>query len=139
VLQRVRAAGSELIEEQEIFRRLSVLPESGRLISDILLDSHLAQVVDPIPERRPDRSVRNPGSPIVGYINSNADGDDGGPLTDYDVIGSATNATGLFSLRAAARFNPNRPPFRLRALKLRPGARSRSAPWAAPAARRAGR
>ena len=105
VLQRVRAAGSELIEEQEIFRRLSVLAESGRLVSDILLDSRLARVIGPMPQRRPDRSVRNPESPIVGYINSNTDGDDGGPLTDYDVIGSATEATGLFSLRVNARFN----------------------------------
>jgi hypothetical protein len=105
VLQRVRSAGSELIEEQEIFRRLSVLPESGRLVSDILLDSRLARVLGPVPAQRPDRSVRNPGSPIVGYINSNADGDDGGPLTDYDVIGSAAEATGLFSLHLAMGFN----------------------------------
>ena len=49
--------------------------------------------------------MRNPGSPIVGYINSNADGDDGAPLTDYDIIGSASDATGLFALRAAPNFN----------------------------------
>ena len=55
----------------------------------------------PLPAQRPDRSVRNPGSPIVGYINSNTDGDDGGPLTDYDVIGSATDRTGMFALRDA--------------------------------------
>jgi uncharacterized protein len=102
VLQRVRAAGSEMIEEQEIFRRLSVLPDSGRCVSDILVDSRLARVVGPVPARRPDRSVRNPDSPIVGYINSNTDGDDGGPLTDYDVIGSAAEATGLFALRSAS-------------------------------------
>jgi hypothetical protein len=105
VLQRVRAAGSELIEEQEIFRRLSVLPESGRLVSDILLDSRLARVVGPVPPHRPDRSVRNPESPIVGYINSNTDGDDGGPLTDYDVIGSAAESTGLHALRVVPDFN----------------------------------
>jgi phage tail sheath protein FI len=105
VLQRVRSAGSELIEEQEIFRRLSVLPESGRLVADILMDSRLARVVGPVPRQRPDRSVRNLDSPIVGYINSNTDGDDGGPLTDYDIIGSATDATGLFALRAASGFD----------------------------------
>jgi phage tail sheath protein FI len=105
VLQRVRSAGSELIEEQEIFRRLSILPESGRFVADILMDSRLVRVSAPVPARRPDRSVRNPGSPIVGYINSNADGDDGAPLTDYDIIGSASDATGLFALRAAPSFN----------------------------------
>ena len=105
VIQRVRAAASELIEEQEIFRRLSVLPETGRLVSEILLDSRLARVVGEVPQQRPDRSVRNPGSPIVGYINSNTDGDDGRPLTDYDIIGSATNGTGIFALRSVASFN----------------------------------
>jgi phage tail sheath protein FI len=105
VLQRVRAAGSELIEEQEIFRRLSVLPETGRLVSDILMDSRLARVACAMPVQRPNRSERNPGAPIVGYVNSNSDGDDGGPLTDYDVIGSATDGTGMFALRAVNVFN----------------------------------
>ena len=105
VLQRVRAAGSELIEEQEIFRRLSVLPETGRSVATILTDSRLARVLDEVPPQRPDRSVRNPGSPIVGYVNSNADGDDGGPLTDYDVIGSAAEGTGIFALRFVSNFN----------------------------------
>jgi hypothetical protein len=105
VLQRVRSAGSELIEEQEIFRRLSVLPDAGRCVADILMDSRLARVSGPLPATRPDRSVRNPGSPIVGYINSNADGDDGAPLTDYDIIGSASESTGLFALRAVPMFN----------------------------------
>src|SRR6185503_3117613 len=105
VLQRVRATGSELIEEQEIFRRLSVLPESGRFIADILMDSRLVRVSGAMPAQRPDRSVRNPGSPIVGYINSNADGDDGAPLTDYDIIGSATDGTGIFALRYLTGFN----------------------------------
>ena len=105
VLQRVRAANSELIEEQEIFRRLSVLPETGRGVADILMDSRLAHVVGELPAQRPDRSVRNPDSPIVGYINSNTDGDDGGPLTDYDVIGSAIEGTGIFALRTILGFN----------------------------------
>jgi len=105
VLQRVRAAGSELIEEQEIFRRLSVLADSGRLVSEVLTDSRLARVRGELPLQRPKRSERTPGSPIVGYINSNTDGDDGGPLTDYDIIGSATTGTGLFALRQVPNFN----------------------------------
>ena len=105
VLQRVRAANSELIEEQEIFRRLSVLEETGRSVATILMDSRLARVVGDMPAQRPDRSVRNPESPIVGYINSNTDGDDGAPLTDYDIIGSAASGTGLFALRYLTGFN----------------------------------
>jgi phage tail sheath protein FI len=105
ILQRVRSAGSELIEEQEIFRRLSVLPDSGRLVSDVLTDSRLLRVVGPVPPQRPDRTVRSPGSPLIDYVHSNTDGDDGGPLTDYDVIGSATDGTGLHALAGTTGFN----------------------------------
>ncbi|EQD42398.1 phage tail sheath protein, partial [mine drainage metagenome] len=42
---------------------------------------------------------RGRGGFTVGYVASNSDGDDGGPLTDYDVIGSAADGTGLFALR----------------------------------------
>src|ERR1041384_5603369 len=98
------AANSELIEEQEIFRRLSVLEETGRSVATILMDSRLARVVGDLPAQRPDRSVRNPESPVVGYINSNTDGDDGAPLTDYDIIGSAADGTGIFALRSITGF-----------------------------------
>jgi hypothetical protein len=82
-----------------------VLEDSDRLVSHILMDSRLARVVGEVPAERPNRSERTPGSPIVGYINSNTDGDDGGPLTDYDVIGSAITGTGLFALREVPTFN----------------------------------
>jgi phage tail sheath protein FI len=104
VIQRVRSTGSELIEEQEIVRRASLRPDSGRCLADLLLQSRLARVVEPLPAQRPDRSA-GPGGAAIGYAFSNADGDDGGPLTDYDIIGSATASTGLFALSAADGFN----------------------------------
>ncbi len=104
VIQRVRSAASELIEDQEIFRRASLRPDSGRYLADLLVQSRLARAVEPLPVLRPDRSA-GPGGSAIGYALSNADGDDGGPLTDYDVIGSAVAGTGLFALRAADSFN----------------------------------
>jgi Bacteriophage tail sheath protein len=104
VVQRARSAGSELIEDQEIFRRASVRPDSGRCLADLLLQSRLARVVEPLPAQRPDRSA-GPGGSAIGYAFCNADGDDGGPLTDYDIIGSAAAGTGLFALSAAEGFN----------------------------------
>jgi hypothetical protein len=104
VIQRVRSAGSELIEDQEIFRRASLRPDSGRYLADLLLQSRLARAVEPLPAQRPDRSG-GPGRSAIGYAFCNADGDDGGPLTDYDIIGSAAAATGLFALSAADGFN----------------------------------
>jgi Bacteriophage tail sheath protein len=105
VIQRVRSATSELIEDQEIFRRVSLRADSGRSLVDLLLQSRLARVIEPLPARRPDRSAPGPGGSAIGYAFSNPDGDDGGPLTDYDIIGSAAAATGLFALRAGDGFN----------------------------------
>jgi hypothetical protein len=105
VLQRVRSAGSELIEDQEIFRRLSVLSQPGRFVSTVLLESHLARVLGPVPVKRPERSVIGGSRSAIGYAVSNPDGDDGAPLTDYDVIGSAADSTGMFSLQAVPTFN----------------------------------
>jgi uncharacterized protein len=105
VLQRVRTAGSELIEDQEIFRRLSVQKESGRFAPDVLVESRLARAAGPMPAERPDRSAAPQGSLAIGYSHSNADGDDGAPLTDYDIIGSTADATGLFALKSVTSFN----------------------------------
>jgi len=105
VVQRVRSAASELIEDQEIFRRVSIQPDSGRFVVDVLLESRLVRVTGAIPTRRPDRSTSGSGGGVIGYAVSNPDGDDGGPLTDYDVIGSAIDATGIFSLNGVSRFN----------------------------------
>jgi phage tail sheath protein FI len=105
VVQRVRSAGSELIEDQEIFRRLSVLGQSGRFVTNVLLESHLARVHGPVPIKRPERSATGGSRSAIGYAVSNPDGDDGAPLTDYDVIGSAAAGTGMFALQATSAFN----------------------------------
>jgi len=100
VVQRVRTAGSELVEDQEIYRRVSVSPSSGRFVSDVMLESRLVRVLGAAPAQRPDRSAGGPGGVAVGYTLSNPDGDDGAPLTDYDIIGAAGGGTGLFALGA---------------------------------------
>ena len=105
VVQRVRSAASELIEDQEIFRRVSVVKASGRYVTDILLESRLVRVTGAVPVYRPEKSMSGPGGAVAGYAVSNPDGDDGGPLSDYDVIGSAIEGTGVFALKGAARFN----------------------------------
>ena len=52
----------------------------------------------PVPLERPAPTHRGDGRTLAAYISSNPDGDDGGPLTDYDIIGSAIERTGLFAL-----------------------------------------
>lgn len=98
VIQRVRSPGSERVEEQETFRGLSVDPQSSRFVSAILMESDLMRVRGQVPLIRPDRTLM-PGTNLpVGYVSSNPDGDDGKPITDYDIVGSATRCTGLFAL-----------------------------------------
>ena len=105
VVQRVRTAGSEQIEEQEIFRRLSVTPGADRFIADALLDSRLVRVQGSVPTERPQRTPAAATGAVIGYTPSNPDGDDGGPISDYDVIGSAQRGTGIFALQAAPDIN----------------------------------
>jgi hypothetical protein len=99
VIQRVRAAGSEHIEDQEIFRRLSIVPGSTRFIATALQESSLVRVQGDVPSWRPDRTYRPGARHPIGYVDSNADGDDGEPLSDYDLIGSAERGTGIFAVR----------------------------------------
>ena len=98
VIQRVRSPGSERVEAQETFRGLSVDPQSSRFVASVLMKSNLMRVRGNVPLVRPDRTLM-PGTNLpVGYVSSNPDGDDGKPITDYDVIGSASRGSGLFAL-----------------------------------------
>ncbi len=57
------------------------------------------------PAQRPDRTLDAASGLATAYVNSNCDGDDGAPLTDYDLIGSGRDRTGLFALGSADYFN----------------------------------
>lgn len=105
VVQRVRAPGSEHVEDQEIYRKLSVDPASPRHAAVVLVDSALVRLRGLVPRERPMLTHRADPRALAGYVSSNPDGDDGGPLTDYDIIGSATERTGLFALQEVEGFN----------------------------------
>jgi Bacteriophage tail sheath protein len=105
VVQRVRTAGSEQIEDQEIFRRLTVTPGADKFVADTLLESRLVRVQGSVPGARPSRTPAAASGASIGYTPSNPDGDDGGPITDYDIIGSAQTGSGLFALQAAPDIN----------------------------------
>jgi hypothetical protein len=104
-LQRVRVQGGSHVEDQEIFPQLSIMPAHERYAVDILAKSALARILGTVPAQRPDRTP-DPGAGHAGaYVNSNSDGDDGAPLTDYDLIGSEVDGTGVHALGAADYFN----------------------------------
>ncbi len=105
VVQRVRSHGSERIEDQEIFRRLSVVPGTTRYVAGALQESGLVRVRGAVPPARPDQTFRSGSRHPIGYVDSNSDGDDGAPLTDYDVIGTPEAGSGLFALASVEDLN----------------------------------
>jgi phage tail sheath protein FI len=98
VIQRVSRPGSQLVDDQEVFDGLSMDPTDERFIVDVLQDSELVRLVGPLPGYRPAPTrAANPGQPIP-FISVKQPGSDGENLTDYDVIGSNSEGTGLFAL-----------------------------------------
>jgi len=104
-VQRVRVPGGGHVEDQEIFPGLSIVPGDARYVPGVLARSELIQLVGDVPAQRPDRTVDAAGGRAAGYVSSNADGDDGAPLTNYDLIGSEIDRTGIFALQSADYFN----------------------------------
>jgi uncharacterized protein len=100
VIQRLRTPGTERVAEQEIYPRLSVCQSSERYVTDALLLSRLARVHGETPASRPAATVSTaPGNP-VSWQDAAKDGSDGTTLTDYDLVGSSLQGSGLFALDA---------------------------------------
>lgn len=103
VVQRVARPGSNLVEDQELYSGVSVDPNDRLFIVDVLRDSELVRLGGPPPSCRPDATLpAHPGDPIP-YIERSNPGTDGDELTDYDVVGSNEEGTGLFALDRAGR------------------------------------
>ncbi len=104
-VQRVRAQGTGQVEDQEIFHRLSVSPADERYLPRATAQSALIRLAGEMPAQRPDRTLDPASGLASAYVTSNSDGDDGAPLTDYDLIGSRLDRTGMFALHHAESFN----------------------------------
>jgi uncharacterized protein len=104
-VQRVRAHGTGHVEDQEIMHRISMVPSTETFLPRAIAQSALVRVVGPLPAQRPDRTLDPASGLATAYVNSNSDGDDGAPLTDYDLIGSSVDKSGVFALIQAAHFN----------------------------------
>jgi hypothetical protein len=104
-VQRVRAQGTGQVEDQEIFHRLSVMSTDERYLPRVIAQSALIRLAGDVPAQRPDRTLDPASGLATAYVNSNSDGDDGAPLTDYDLIGSSLDHTGVFALHQAQHFN----------------------------------
>ena len=104
-VQRLRTAGSALVEQQEVFRRWSITPGVDRDLRSVLMGSRLVRVQGRLTAVRPQptRSAAEPAA--ANFIDCNFDGNDGQPLSDYDIIGNHSLRSGLFALDAGPAFN----------------------------------
>jgi len=104
-VQRIRILGGNHVEDQEIFPQLSIAPGSDLYVEKVLARSELIRFAGEPPVQRPELTLDAAGGRAAAYVNSNTDGDDGAPLSDYDLIGSEIDRSGLFALRGADYFN----------------------------------
>ena len=103
-LQRVHP-GTGLVEDQELFRKVSYEEDAAKFVGDVLLTSTLARVEQPWPMHRPEPTVDGGGRFGSTYIDHAQAGTDGTELSDYDLIGSRKNRSGLFALEQAPNFD----------------------------------
>ena len=103
-LQRVNP-GTGLVEDQELFRRVSYLEENERFAGDALLTSSLARVEHPYPSHRPEPTMDAGGRIGSTYVSHVQAGTDGTELSDYDLVGSRKHRSGLFALEQVENFD----------------------------------
>jgi hypothetical protein len=104
-VQRVRAHGTGQVEDQEIWQRVSLQSGADTYLPLAIARSALIRLAGDVPAQRPDRTLDPASGLATAYVNSNSDGDDGAPLSDYDLIGSSLDATGVFALNQVDCFN----------------------------------
>ena len=103
-LQRINPANG-LVDDQELFRRLSYVEGSEQFVGDALLTSMLARAEHPYPSHRPESTMDKNGGQGSAYIEPVQVGTDGTELSDYDLIGSRPERLGLFALEQVERFD----------------------------------
>jgi phage tail sheath protein FI len=98
VIHRCRSPDSPLVEQQEGYHNVSILPDQADFLGHALADSRLVELAGEPPAERPTRTVGPEGEHSVAYIYCRSDWHDAGAPTDYDLIGSREEGAGLFAL-----------------------------------------
>ena len=103
-LQRIDPDKS-LVVDQEFFPRLNWCEGRENFVADRLLASSLVRVELPFPAHRPEMTAGAGVSLNSAYAEHVQQGSDGHELTDYDLIGSRPQCTGIFALQQIDRFD----------------------------------
>ena len=89
---------SRLVVDQEIHPDLCWQEDDERFVADVLTVSTIARVERPYPRHRPQATLRDDASRAPDFVEPVQQGSDGGELTDYDLVGSRRDFSGLFAL-----------------------------------------
>ncbi len=103
-LQRIDPIDGRVLD-QELFRRLSYRQEAENFVADVLSTSAMARVEAPFPTHRPDATTNPDSRYELTWIEHVQEGTDGTELSDYDLIGSQRDRTGLFALEQIESFD----------------------------------
>ncbi len=103
-VQRIDPA-TGLVVDQEMFRRANYQEGAENFVADLLLTSTLARVESPLPSHRPEPTAGPNTSLNSAYVEHAQEGTDGEELSDYDLVGSRQDETGLFALQHTDRFD----------------------------------
>jgi hypothetical protein len=98
IVQRLRSSGSAWIDAQEYYRNVSVDPGSRDYIGYVLSQSELVQLAGRAPESRPNPTIKPTTVRQAGYVEAMAATVNSPPPSDYDLIGSVAQGTGLNAL-----------------------------------------
>lgn len=103
-LQRVNPSTGTVLD-QEFFHKLSWEKDSDTFVADELLTSTMVRVENPFPTHRPERTTASGRSYESTYIDHTQAGTDGTELSNYDLIGSRRERSGLFALEQIEHFD----------------------------------
>lgn len=104
ILQRINPA-TGLVIDQEFYKRLSWNVEGEKFVVDELLSSDIARVEHPLPTHRPEATTVSGRSYEPAYIDHAQAGTDGTELSNYDLVGSKRERSGLFALEQIEHFD----------------------------------
>ncbi|MDJ0940381.1 MAG: hypothetical protein QNJ00_11520 [Woeseiaceae bacterium] len=94
---------SGLVVDQEMFKRLSYVEGDETFVADMLLTSTIVRVEAPFPLHRPAATTDEDSRFELTWVDPVQEGTDGTELSDYDLVGSMRDGTGLFALQQAER------------------------------------
>ncbi|MEO7387485.1 MAG: hypothetical protein ABIX37_11160, partial [Gammaproteobacteria bacterium] len=101
-VQRIRSPANPLVEEQEIWRSVTVATDDEGFIGDVLAGSTLLRLHGEAPRARPYVTPGATGIGPVGYVHGRGDWRSAAPPSDYDLIGCAEESTGIHALEQVA-------------------------------------